>query len=298
MKKCIIMTMADPTGYEIYDHLIIEPLAALGWQADTVAWQDKTVNWNDYDLVMIRSPWDYQNDAKGFMQVLDNIEKSSARLDNPIQIVEWNINKRYLAELEEKGVEILPTLWKSTIVGETVADYFEQLDVDEIVIKPCISAGADDTYRIKQSELAEFLDTLNSKFVDREFMVQPFSEDIVSEGEFSLFYFDSEYSHAILKTPKQDDFRVQEEHGGRLLKIEPEALLVEHAQKTLSSIDQLAHIEEGLLYARLDYVRTKTGFALMEAELIEPSLYFNLDPQAPARFAAAVEKRMKRLGVI
>ena len=100
------------------------------------------------------------------------------------------------------------------------------------------------------------------------------------EGEFSLFYFGDTYSHTILKTPKQDDFRVQEEHGGRLKKVEPEKALQKIGKEIL---DQL---EPQPLYTRIDFVRTaEDGFALMELELIEPSLYFNMDPESPERFA-------------
>ena len=111
-------------------------------------------------------------------------------------------------------------------------------------------------------------------------------QTIVDEGEFSLFYFNNTYSHAILKTPSQGDFRVQEEHGGQLQKIEPDAALTEQAEKTLSAIDK------ELLYARLDFVRTSSGYALMEAELIEPSLYFNLDADSAERFARAIVEKM------
>jgi len=117
---------------------------------------------------------------------------------------------------------------------------------------------------------------------------------ILSEGEFSLFYFNGEYSHAILKTPKDNDFRVQEEHGGRLTTIEPETTLVEHASQCMKAISQLHQMP---LYARVDFVRHQQGFALMEAELIEPSLYFNMDENSPLRFAQAFVKRMNSLAL-
>ena len=114
---------------------------------------------------------------------------------------------------------------------------------------------------------------------------------IIEEGEFSLFYFDDQFSHAILKTPQNDDYRVQEEFGSSIIKIDPEQALKQCAEKVLKVIDT------SLLYARVDFVRTSTGFALMEAELIEPSLYFNLDDESPQRFVNAVERRMRRLGL-
>jgi len=291
MKKCVILSMDDPSDFEVYDHLLVKPLTDAGWHCDTLSWRDDSVDWDDYNLVMIRSPWDYQLDAEAFLEVLESIDKSTAHLENPLSIVHWNINKHYLRDLESQGVEIVPTLWKNDYARGELVSFFEQLNCQEIVIKPCVSAGAFDTFRIHQSQASQFENELVKKFSKRDYMVQPFVEAIVSEGEFSLFYFDDEFSHGILKTPKKNDFRVQEEYGGKLTKIEPQAALNIAAEKVLGAIDC------SLLYARLDFVRTQSGFALMEAELIEPSLYFNLDPQAPVRFVKAVERRMKRLAI-
>jgi hypothetical protein len=121
---------------------------------------------------------------------------------------------------------------------------------------------------------------------------------VIDEGEFSLFYFDGKYSHAILKTPKADDFRVQEEHGGRLKAIVPEKSLFAEADNTLAAITKLTG--EMPLYARVDFVRfcneiNGEEFALMEAELIEPSLYFNMDDNSAQRFANAFVNRMNEL---
>lgn len=292
MKKCVILSMDDCSDFAVYDHLLIEPLKNAGWSCDTISWRDETVNWNDYQLVMIRSPWDYQLDCEHFLSVLKTIDESSAHLDNPLEIVHWNINKKYLQELERKGVEIVPTVWRDDIYEHELEVFFNLLDTSEIVIKPCISAGAYDTYRLKRSDIDDVKGELVEKFIQRECMVQPFMSGIVEEGEFSIFYFDGEYSHTILKSPKDNDFRVQEEWGGNLLKVEPEESLKFHAEKAMSAINT------SLLYTRLDFVRTPTGFALMEAELIEPSLYFNLDDESAQRYVDAVERRMKRLDVI
>ena len=119
-------------------------------------------------------------------------------------------------------------------------------------------------------------------------MVQPFMHRVLHEGEFSLFYFGNEYSHTVLKKPKPTEFRVQEQYGGTLRLVEPEAVLLQQAQ------DALAAVTPQPFYVRADFVRTNAGFALMELELIEPSLYFNMDPASPRRFAAAFDRWMRR----
>ena len=179
---------------------------------------------------------------------------------------------------------------RAGILGEAASHFASE----QIVLKPRISANADNTFWLTKQNAMQTLSEMNVAFDERDFMIQPFMAHILSEGEYSLFYFNGEYSHAILKTPKENDFRVQEEHGGRLTTIEPEMTLVEHANQCMKAISQLHQMP---LYARVDFVRHQQGFALMEAELIEPSLYFNMDENSPLRFAQAFAKRMNRLAL-
>ena len=291
MKQCAILTMDSLADFEAYDYLLEKPLATLGWQMEMVSWRSTCVNWDEYDAVIIRSPWDYQDDAQAFLVVLDTIEQSSAHLENSLNIVKWNIDKIYLKELAEKAVNIVPTLWKESFNAEELSSYFDHFASEQIVLKPRISANADNTFWLTRENYQTKITELNIAFSERNFMVQPFMADIISEGEYSLFYFDGQYSHAILKTPKDDDFRVQEEHGGRLKTVTPEAELTAQAQKSLEAIDSMP------LYARVDFVRHGETFALMEAELIEPSLYFNMDEQSATRFAKAFADKMAKLAL-
>lgn len=289
MKKCAILSMDSLEEFEAYDCLIEQPLLALGWQTEVVSWRCTKVNWADFDAVIIRSPWDYQDDMESFLNVLSRIEQSTARLENSLNVVQWNINKSYLKSLEADNVTIVPTLWPDTFDADNLAEYFTHFDTDQIVLKPRVSANADNTFWLKKSHYQDKVTVLNQAFASRELMVQPFMADICQEGEFSLFYFNGEYSHTILKTPAKGDFRVQEEHGGGLLTVTPEAALIKAANKTMLAISKL---HGDLLYARIDFVRHQDTFALMEAELIEPSLYFNMDDASPQRFADAFVARM------
>lgn len=287
MKTCAFLSMDNLDDYVCYDHLLVEPFEKLGWSVDEVSWRNRQVDWNQYEAVIIRSPWDYQQDPDAFMDVLEDIDQSSASLENSLELVNWNIDKTYLRDLENQGSEIVPTLWREHFEPVEWPDFFEELASDEIIIKPTISAGADDTFRIQESEKDKYSSKLASIFDKRAFMVQPFMDHITREGEFSVFFFGETYSHTILKTPKARDFRVQEEHGGRLQTVEPEGELLQTARDLLNVISPMP------LYSRLDYVRTANNtFALMELELIEPSLYFNMDPQSPHRFAKVFDRWM------
>lgn len=303
MKQCAILTMDNLSDFECYDNLLDEPLAELGWQTQLVSWRDANTQWQNFEAVIIRSPWDYQDDAESFIALLAQIEQSPAVLQNSMTTVRWNIDKYYLDALSKKNINIVPTLWERDFTAEKLDGYFNYFNCQQLVIKPRISANADNTFWLKEASSEQSVDTLTLIFGRSEFMVQPFIESVVDEGEFSLFYFDGKYSHTILKTPKQDDFRVQEEHGGCLQTVAPEEALLAQAQSTLAAICD--EVGEMPLYARLDFVRftstqieavkTSASFALMEAELIEPSLYFNMDDKAAKRFATAFNQRMTAL---
>ena len=200
--------------------------------------------------------------------------------------MKWNMNKKYLYDLQNKGVHIVETLWKNKFDRSEAVNYFEQLDAEEIIIKPNISASADNTYRLNKDTLITSLDILENTFSKREFMIQPFIKNIIEEGEYSLFFFNDRYSHSVLKIPKDNDFRVQEEHGGNIQPVTASELIVNSAQNIINKLPTIP------LYARVDLVRVNNNqFALMELELIEPSLYLNKDSEAPVKFVKAfVEK--------
>lgn len=274
--------MDDLSGFVCYDELLLEPMQRYGWHVQTVSWLDQQVDWNTFDTVIIRSCWDYQDKPEQFLAVLASIEQSSARLENPLEVVHWNLKKHYLRDLQSKGIPTVPTVWLDGLAAEQIPGLFAHWPTPEIILKPVVSATAFDTFRLTPDSATQQAELLSKTFHQRECMVQPFIPTIVSEGEYSLFYFGKEYSHTILKTPKSGDFRVQEEHGGTLRSVEPEAQLLALSQTALSAIPVPT------LYARVDWVRTDAGFALMELELIEPSLYFNMDAASAERFACAV----------
>lgn len=283
MRKACFLSTDNLDGYTFDDDLAVEPLRQLGWHVDTISWRDKTVDWNMYEAVVLRTTWDYQQSPEEFIKALETIDASSARLENPIDIVRWNLSKTYLRDLEERGCQIVPTLWNQEYSEENFGHWIESLNADEVIIKPLISATAQHTYR-----LSRYDPSLAETFQSRDFMVQPFMPAIVTEGEYSLFYFGGEFSHAINKAPKTADFRVQEEHGGVITAVEPEAKLLEAGRQTLDLIGRQ------LLYARVDFVCDGSGeFALMELELIEPALYFRMDTRSPKFFAEQFDQRMR-----
>ena len=285
-KRVAFLSTDNLEKFFTYDKLLIEPMKNIGWIAEEVSWRNENVNWSDYDSVIVRSTWDYQNDSEKFIGVLEKIN-SVSHLENDLDLMKWNMNKNYLFDLEQNGVKIVDTIWERKFNRNLAHEYFEKLDTDEIIIKPNISANADNTFRLTREKLDKNLGQLEKIFTAREFMVQPFLNSIIEEGEYSLFFFNGKFSHSVLKKPKENDFRVQEEHGGDIqpFKVSSKLILIaENIIKKLSTIP---------LYGRVDLVRTKENeFALIELELIEPSLYLNKDDQSPAKFVKAFEERI------
>jgi glutathione synthase/RimK-type ligase-like ATP-grasp enzyme len=285
-KRVAFLSTDNLEKFFTYDKLLIEPMKNIGWIAEEVSWRNENVNWSDYDSVIVRSTWDYQNDSEKFIGVLEKINCVS-HLENDLDLMKWNMNKNYLFDLEQNGVKIVDTIWERKFNRNLAHEYFDKLGTDEIIIKPNISANADNTFRLTREKLDKNLGQLEKIFTAREFMVQPFLNSIIEEGEYSLFFFNGKFSHSVLKKPKENDFRVQEEHGGDIqpFKVSSKLILIaENIIKKLSTIP---------LYGRVDLVRTKENeFALIELELIEPSLYLNKDDQSPAKFVKAFEERI------
>lgn len=274
--------MDDLTGYVFDDELAIEPLEKLDIAVETVSWRQTARDWKEFDAVVIRTTWDYQRFAPQFLEVLGRIE-AATRLFNPLAVVNWNFDKIYLRELADKGVSVVPTLFETRYSAETFAKWIDKLNSRELIVKPRVSATAEHTYR-----LSEFDPELCESFETRPFLVQPFLDTIINDGEYSLFYFNGEYSHAILKEPKPQDFRVQEEHGGIITAIEATDAMKSAASRALAAV------RDPLLYARIDLVRDALdGFQLMELELIEPALYFRMDERSPILFAEHLDIQMR-----
>src|SRR5215216_5208547 len=285
--RIALLSIEDLSNFVADDELLVEPLRRLGHDAEFVPWQ-AAVDWRKFDGVVIRTTWDYQDHLPAFLRVLLEIE-TQTRLANPLEIVKWNADKKiYLQDIEKQGGKIVPTIWSETRIDtREIQTWFAQLQTDEIVIKPTVGANAQHTFRLRRGEADG--DALSTVYDGRSYMVQPFMRGIVEEGEFSLFYFNGEYSHAILKTPKAGDFRVQEEHGGIIQAIKPPADLSPTGEKILQ------HISPTPLYARLDFVRTAAGeFAVVELELIEPSMYLRKADHAPQMFADVIDRWLQK----
>lgn len=288
MREIAFLSMDSLDEFVSYDQLVIDRLKDLGIRAVEVSWRARTPDWGQFELVVIRTPWDYQKDAPGFLQVLEQIEQSSAKLLNSLETVKWNIRKTYLQDLESRGIQVIPTQWLQSPSASELSSLRRRLNSDCFVVKPVVGANADNAYRCFPETPIRLFEDAERVYSGQTVLAQPFISSVTETGEYSLIYFNGEYSHSVLKRPKQGDFRVQEEHGGEVVACHPNADIRHLGLACMESLPFRT------LYGRADIVRLDDGTpAIMELELIEPSLYVSFDDAAPGRFAQAIAAELR-----
>lgn len=240
-----------------------------------------------FDLILPLITWGYQRDCPAWFALLDRIEAENLPVANPAKLLRWNTDKAYLAELAEAGVATVPTLIRESLSDASLANAREILASPRLVVKPPISGGADGTFLIGPS------DPLPVEAVGKRMLIQPYLPAISEDGEYSLFYFGGQYSHAISKHPAKGDFRVQEQFGGVERAVNAPDDAKELAEAALAATDTL--LRSGTpTYARVDMVRDGAGeFRLMELELIEPSLFLGFAGDKGAMLAVAIGAALK-----
>ena len=267
------------------DRLAAEAVRRRGVRVDAVVWDDPAVDWSAYDAMVIRSCWDYQYSPEKFVQWLDALEASGVRVFNSLPVVRWNHDKKYLRDLEARGVEIAPTHWCVRGTAPSIEEVMASHGWKKAVVKPTISGTAMSTWVVSPDDGVNHDVELAALLAKRDMMIQEFVPEIL-DGEWSLAFFGGEFSHAVVKRAKAGDFRVQNEHGGSWAQETASAELVEAARRVLGCV------EEALLYARVDGVVRDGTFVLMELELIEPMLYIGANEGAAEMFATALMERM------
>jgi glutathione synthase/RimK-type ligase-like ATP-grasp enzyme len=268
------------------DLLLVAALADIGIASTPAVWSDAGIDWTSFDAVIMRSPWDYFERAAEFRAWLDGRIAERVLLCNSGEILDWNFDKGYLQELARAGVAIVPTLCIARHDKADIAALARARGWHDIVVKPSIGGSAYRTYRFRLEELDRYAPDIATTLEDRGVLVQPFLPEIQSSGELSLLFFDGVFSHAVCKRPKAGDFRVQFQYGGTDEGAQVSEELV--AQARLS----IAHAPELPVYARVDGVVRDGTFLLMELEIFEPLMFLSYHPEAPARFARAIEKRL------
>ena len=200
--------------------------------------------------------------------------------------VRHNQHKFYLHHLQNKGIDIVPTVFIAKNTGLDL-NVLHEKGWAQAVLKPAISAGA---YLTKRFDISE-VDAITAEYApiaaERDLLLQPFLKEIQTQGEISLLFFGGVFSHAVVKTAVAGEFRIQSQFGGTYSAYSPDAALLATAENIIKAFGG------DLLYARVDGVFHNEKFLLMELELIEPDLYFETNEAAKGNFVRALAERIR-----
>ena len=281
-----LVTSEDyPNLYED-DLLLVRALDELGIGSRPAVWSDAGVDWLSFDALVIRTPWDYFIRLREFRAWLDARIASGVRMCNSSDVLAWNFDKRYLQDLAVAGVSVIPTIVVSRGDRPDIVARARERGWNDIVVKPTISGGGYRTHRFRRDDAGRYRDDIAKILEDRDLLIQPFLPEIMSAGELSLLFFDGVFSHAVCKRPKEGDYRVQFQYGGTTESAEVRDEWIADARSCLLAAPSLPS------YARVDGVICDGRFVLMELEVFEPLMFLAQHPEAPARFAKAIQRAL------
>ena len=272
--KIALVTYQDKGAYSTInvnneDDQIISFLTEKGLNISKEIWNDEKVKWEDYDLAILKSPWDYFDLIEDFYNWLNKIESLNIKLLNPVEIIRWNADKHYLHDIEKGDLKVTPSIFLTKGDQVKLAEYFDKFKTEKIIVKPVVSGGSKNTFKVTAANADEINEKLKSLVELEDFIIQPFLTEIEETGEWSFLFFNGKFSHALLKKAATGDFRVQATFGGTVHPQNPSQDLIETAQQY---VDQFA---KRCLYARVDGAIVNNEFILMELELIEPFLFLD-----------------------
>lgn len=278
--RIALVTSRDLPTIDVDDELLASQLPG----AQVVAWEDGAVRWSDFDLVILRSTWNYTERLDEFLAWAERVD-GQTRLINPLSVITWNTNKRYLAALEQAGIPVVPTTYVAP--GEEVP---EHVFAGHIVIKPTVGAGSQGAALIRDDADAAIA---HMRFLHAEgkvAMIQPYLSHVDTHGETALVYLAGSFSHAARKSAilsRDIDWSTGLYADEKIVPATATSAEKELGDRIVTLLPELVPGGEDIAYARIDLLPTDHGPVVLELELTEPSLFLAVDADAPARAAAA-----------
>lgn len=301
------LVITDPERFPAaHTMLDVTPLLAAlrerGAEARAVDWADEEVDWAGFDLVVLRSPWDYSERPAQFDAWLESAGALTRILNEPA-LVRWNMDKRYLTALADAGIPGVPTSWHDE--EASLADALQEAarraagsgaadpSATHVVLKPSVGAGARLAGLLRPDDPAAH--ALGRQILAERgtVMLQPEIPELSAGHEKALYLIDGHFTHAIAKGALLA-------RGGGLRggtyrespqQVEASAAEREFAERVLAATATTTGLEMPL-YARIDLVDTAAhGMLLLEAELFEPLFNLQLAPEVTGVFAEAILAR-------
>jgi glutathione synthase/RimK-type ligase-like ATP-grasp enzyme len=259
------------------DRVLAEAIGAAGSEVVPVIWGARTPR---HGTVVIRSTWDYVNDPNRFSAWLGELDADDVAVYNPTKLLRWNMHKRYMVELRQRGVPIVPTVVVRQQQRVDLDELMRSHGWDDAVIKPAIGATARLALHVGAGGPAAAQRHLDEMLAREDALVQRFVPSVWSSGEMSVIAIGGVITHAVQKRAAAGDWRVQAEFGGSVELVAVGEELAAAARRVLAAVQPTP------LYARVDLVAATSGeLQVIELELVEPELFFRLAPHAATRMA-------------
>lgn len=282
MQKVAFVTCGEFANLSEDDQVAVAVLEKRGIKVEPAVWDSDAVDWKAFDVIILRSTWDYFRNYDSFMSWISTMEHKGVPFWNPIKVVRWNSEKTYLKELANKGIMIAPTIIIERGATRSLEGVVKDYAWTKAVVKPTIGGASYETWLTDPQTAPDDQSAFEGLLKKSGAIVQAFIPEVTQKGEWSFIFFNKQYSHTVLKQPRPGDFRVQRHYGGTTTTQQPPQALINQAAAIVNMI------EGPLLYTRVDTVEVNGRLMLMELELIEPLLFFSYDPQAAERFADAL----------
>lgn len=264
------------------DAQLASRLRAKGARVSPEVWTNPSVDWSSFDCAVIRSTWDYHLHPERFSRWIDRVAHATTLFNQP-ELLQWNLHKRYLLDLAETGVPIIPTVFiPRGAETPTLSEMCEKLQSRELVAKPAISASAYRTTVFADGfiPLAHAVHRIEDLAKSCDVLVQRFQREIFDPGERSLMFFGRTFSHAVRRPPLSTGAAGGER---REMQINPRMHEIETAGFVLDRLPVTP------IYARVDLLPLRSGeVALAELEVIEPALYFSFCSSSADAFAGVL----------
>ncbi len=266
------------------DQLVVDACRGHGLRTYRTNWDDPHFDWSQTRAVIFRTTWDYFNRFDEFNQWLRSI-KTRTLLINPYELIQWNLDKHYLRDLSDLGINIPPTVFIETGDSRCLHEITKDTSWKKFILKPAIAGAARHTYLFDHQGIEQH-EAIFKELISKEAMLlQEFQENVITKGEISLNIFGGKYTHAVLKKAKQGDFRVQDDFGGTLHDYIPSKSDIEFALNAVKACKPVP------IYARVDLIwDNQNNLCLSELELIEPELWFRRHPSAAKILASEIAR--------
>ena len=302
--RLALATCAELPDLDPDDQLLRDALVERGIGVDAAVWDDPTIDWASYQHVVVRSTWDYTERQAQFVDWTRRVEQTSELL-NPADVIAWNTDKTYLADLEERGLPIVPTIWLDPATNMTSRAINSRLPAfGEFVIKPTISAGSRDTGRYDasatQQRMLAITHAKNLMAVGRHVMLQRYLRGVDTVGETGLVFLDGVFSHVVRKSALlSGPFRPADLDGALyrgevIAPREPSTDEREVGDRVVAALAEIfPEARQPFLYTRVDVIPDDDGTpVILEVELTEPSLFLGYAPGSAERAADAIAARL------